>query len=314
MSQDSNTNSSYLPTFESAFLHPRYWRTWLGIFFAAILAFVPFRLRDKLATFLAKRLVKLNNRAKKRAVINIQECFPEKTDEERYAILEQSYINAGCVMLGFATIMMRSKKYLESRTLFRNEDILTELVEDGENVILLVPHSWPIDYPAVQLASRGLPVAAMVKKQKNKVIDWLMNVQRLKYGGRIHERSDGVKPFIKSVREGYLGYYLPDEDHGPNYSVFVPFFATQKATLSGLGKLAKLSRAKIVPLMPVYNRQTGDFEVIVQPPLAPFPTGSEEADARMMNARIEQFLENDPGQYMWIMNLLRSKPDGGQRY
>ncbi|OEF48238.1 lipid A biosynthesis (KDO)2-(lauroyl)-lipid IVA acyltransferase [Enterovibrio norvegicus] len=313
MSQKSS-DTSYLPTFEWAFLHPRYWGTWLGMLLVAVLAFVPFRLRDKFAEFLAKRLVKMNNRAKKRAVVNLRECFPEKTEEERFAILEQSYINAGCVMLGFATIMMRSKRYLEKRTLFRNEEILTELVEKGQKVILLVPHSWAIDYPAVQLASRGLPVAAMVKKQKNRVVDWLMNVQRLKYGGRTHERADGVKPFIKSVREGFLGYYLPDEDHGPEYSVFVPLFGTQKATLSGLGKLAKLSRAKIVPLMPVYNRETGNFEVIVQPPLAPFPTGSEEADARMMNERIEQFLESDPGQYMWIMNLLRSRPDGSQLY
>lgn len=313
MRQKSSTNC-YLPTFKWSFLHPRYWGIWLGIALAGILAFVPFRLRDKLAEFIAKRILKLNNRAKKRAVTNLEHCFPEKTDQERFAILEQSYINAGCVLLGFATIMMRSKRYLEKRTLFRNEEIITQLVDNGENVILLVPHSWAVDYPAVQLASRGFPVAAMVKKQSNPVTDWLMNVQRLKYGGRTHERADGVKPFIKSVREGFLGYYLPDEDHGPENSVFVPFFASQKATLSGLGKLAKLSRAKIVPVMPVYNRETGNFEVIIQPPLAPFPSGDEAIDARMMNQRIEQFLDHDPGHYMWIINLLRSRPDGTQLY
>lgn len=313
MRQESKTKS-YLPQFEWAFLHPRFWGTWFTLFIAMILAFVPFRLRDKLAEFIAKRAVKLNNRAKKRAMTNLLECFPEKTDEERFAILEQSYINAGCVLLGFATVMMRSKHYLEKRTLFRNENILTQLLEKGENVILLAPHSWAIDYPGVQLSSRGLPVAAMVKKQSNPVINWVMNVQRLKYGARTHERADGVKPFIKSVREGYLGYYLPDEDHGPENSVFVPFFGAQKATLAGLGKLAKLSRATIVPLMPIYNRKTGDFEVIIQPPLDPFPSGSEEIDARMMNARIEEFLEQDPAQYMWIMNLLRSRPDGSQLY
>ncbi|MGL5334819.1 MAG: lauroyl-Kdo(2)-lipid IV(A) myristoyltransferase, partial [Enterovibrio sp.] len=37
-------------------------------------------------------------------------------------------------------------------------------------------------------------------------------------------------------------------------------------------------------------------------------------DARMMNERIEQFLAEDPAQYMWIVNLLRSRPDGTQLY
>ncbi len=313
MPQKPHTHS-YLPKFQWAFLHPRFWGTWIGIGLAIILAFIPFRLRDKLAEIIAKRLVRFNNRANKRAQTNLLMCFPDKTQEERFAILEQSYINAGCVLLGFATIMVRSKRYLKKRTLFQNENILTQLVEKGENIILLVPHSWAIDYPGAQLASRGLPVAAMVKKQSNPLTDWLMNTQRLKYNARTHERADGVKPFIKSVREGFLGYYLPDEDHGPENSVFVPFFGTQKATLSGLGKLAKLCRAKIVPLMPVYNRKTGNFEVIIQPPLEPFPSESEETDARMMNARIEAFLENDLAQYMWIMNLLRSQPDGSQLY
>ncbi|MGL5335347.1 MAG: lipid A biosynthesis (KDO)2-(lauroyl)-lipid IVA acyltransferase, partial [Enterovibrio sp.] len=274
----------------------------------------PFRLRDKLAEILAKRLVKLNNRAKKRAVLNLEHCFPHKTAQERAEILEQCYINAGCILLGFATPMMRSKRYLEQRTRFYNEHILTELVARGEKIILLVPHSWAIDYPGMQLASRGLKLAAMMKKQANPVADWLLNFQRHKYGGRTHERSDGIKPFIKSVREGYLGYYLPDEDHGPAMSVFVPFFATEKATLAGLGKLARLSQAKIVPLMPRYDRKTGNFEVIIQEPLAPFPSGDEHQDARMMNERIEQFLAEDPAQYMWIVNLLRSRPDGTQLY
>ncbi len=56
-----------------------------------------------------------------------------------------------------------------------------------------------------------------------------MHRQRVQYGGRVYERSGGIKPFIKSIREGYLGYYLPDEAFGPEHSVFVDFFATQKS-------------------------------------------------------------------------------------
>ncbi len=309
-----NSNTSYLPRFKKTFLHPRYWGTWLGVGAAALLAYLPFRMRDKLATVLAKKIVKMDKRAKKRAVTNLAYCFPEKSEQEREKILEETYINAACIMLGIATIMVRSKPYLKAHTVFHNEAIITDLVKQGHNIILLAPHSWPIDYPAVQLASRGLPVAAMIKKQANPVADWLMNIQRLKYGGRTHEREDGIKPFIKSVRDGYLGYYLPDEDHGPDLSVFVPFLGTEKATLSGLGKLAKLSKATVVPLMPIYNRETGNFEVLIQAPLANFPTGDEHKDARMMNERIEAFIQQDPAQYMWIMNLLRSRPDGTQLY
>lgn len=314
MHQQLSKKNTLYTHFKWSFLHPRYWGTWLAVLFAGVLAFIPFQVRDKIAQVIAKQLVKLNNRAKKRAVINLEQCFPEKSKQERLAILEQSYINAACIMLSLACITLRSKNYLEKKIIFHNEDILTSLREQGENVILLVPHCWAVDFPAIVLASRGMNMTVMVKKQANPVADWLMTIQRTKYDGRIHERSDGIKPFIKSVRAGFIGYYLPDEDYGHKHSVFVPFLATQKATLAGLGTVAKLSRSKIVPMMPAYCRKTGKIEVIFQPPLDPFPSASEETDARMMNERIEQFINEKPEQYMWIMNLLRSRPDGSQLY
>ncbi len=311
---DNDTQASYQPRFQWSFLHPRYWSIWLGVLVGLILAFVPFRWRDKLAAMLAKRVAKMNNRGKKRAVINLAHCFPEKSEQERAEILEQSYINAGCLFLGFATIMVRSKKYLAKYIILQNESIITDLVAAGEKVILLVPHAWAIDYPAMLLASRGSPVAAFVNKQSNPLLDWLLNRQRLKYGGRLHTREDGIKPFVRSVRAGFLGYYLPDEDHGLEHSVFVPFLGAQKATLSGIGQLSRLSRAKVVPLIPRYQRETGRYIVEVTPPLSPFPSGCEIDDARIMNEALEKLIREDPTQYMWIMNILRTRPDGSQLY
>ena len=90
--------------------------------------------------------------------------------------------------------------------------------------------------------------------------------------------------------------------------------ATEKATLTGLGKLARLSKATVLPVIPYYDRHTGTYVIDVQGPLENFPTGNEETDARMMNERIERFVEKHPDQYMWILNILRSRPNGTQRY
>ncbi len=124
----------------------------------------------------------------------------------------------------FGLLSLRSPKWLQNRCQIRGLDILRQHIDNNENVILMVPHSWAIDVPAILLASMGMPVSAMAKKQKNDVADWLMHKQRVQYGGRVYERSGGIKPFLKSIRDGYVGYYLPDQDHGPEHSVFVDFF------------------------------------------------------------------------------------------
>ncbi|MFA0707842.1 lauroyl-Kdo(2)-lipid IV(A) myristoyltransferase, partial [Vibrio sp. 10N.222.48.A3] len=176
----------------------------------------------------------------------------------------------------------------------------------------LVPHSWCIDIPAILLASRGLPVSAMANSQKNPLTDLLMHKQRVQYGGRVYDRSGGIKPFIKSVKDGYLGYYLPDQDHGPEQSVFSDFFATEKATLPGLGKLAKVSRAKIVPTFASYNIETGKYEIEIKAPIE--LSGDEHQDARAMNEVVEGFVNPKPEQYMWILKLLKTRRNGQDPY
>ncbi|ELI6447576.1 lauroyl-Kdo(2)-lipid IV(A) myristoyltransferase [Photobacterium damselae] len=308
------TTNTYNPQFHKGLLHPKYWATWFAIGIAVILAFVPYKLRDGLALGLAKIAVTIKSSPLTRAIINTYECFPHLSARERDRLLLETYTNAACSVLSFAVLLVRSKSYVEKRAKFIGEEHLTKQLSNKQNLILLVPHTWAIDIPGVILASRGIHVAAMMKKQRNPVIDWLMNEQRLKYGGRTHERNDGIKPFIKSIREGYVGYYLPDEDHGPKHSVFVPFMATEKATLTGLGKLARLSKATVLPVIPYYDRKTGQYIIEVQEPLEPFPSDSEEVDARMMNERIERFITKQPAQYMWILNILRSRADGSKRY
>ncbi|CAG18658.1 lauroyl-Kdo(2)-lipid IV(A) myristoyltransferase [Photobacterium profundum] len=309
--KDHYDKQAYNPEFKWGFLHPKYWGTWLAVMLASLLCLLPHAFRRAIATLFANQSIKLKNKSNRRARVNLAMCFPEKTHDEREEMLRQSTITAGTFLMGFASLSVRNKQWLENNTVVRGEEHLTSLTDQNQSVILLVPHTWAIDIPAVLLASRGLPVSAMAKKQKNQVSDWLMHKQRVQYGGRIYERDGGIKPFIKSIREGYLGYYLPDEDLGPEHSVFVDFFGTTKATMAGLGRLSKLSRAKIVPLFSMYNSETGKYELDFYPAL-PFPTGSEEGDARMMNQCIEQYVTERPDQYMWILRLLKTRPEGGK--
>lgn len=300
---------AYNPQFEWRFLSPKYWGNWIVIFIFAAISYLPNVIRYHLGKQFAKlAMSKLNKKNNMRARINLGLCFPELSPQQRDDILKQSYIVAACYLMMMPSLSLRSKKWLEKHTQFDGLHNLTDVTDAGDNAIMLVPHTWAIDAPGVILASRGLVISAMAKKQNDEMLDWLMNWQRYRFGGRMYERSTGIKPFIKSVRDGYLGYYLPDEDLGPDHSVFVDFFATTKATMSGLGRISKLSKAQVVPLFAGFNPKKGCFEFEFKPAL-PFPTESEEKDARMMNQCIENYVTVRPEQYMWILRLLKTQQD-----
>jgi lauroyl-Kdo2-lipid IVA myristoyltransferase len=315
MSNEKLQHQLYDPTFKLGFLHPRYWFTWLGLGVAALLAYLPATIRDSLARKLSALVLKRkDSRVIRRSKINLSTCFPEKTDQEREAILNETYAKAAQYMLGYSELLMRSTKFNQDRGIIHGEENLFPLLESGERVIILALHAWAIDYPAVILASRGYKVTNIMKTQKNPIADWLMHKQRMQYGGRIFHRDVGIKPFLKSIKEGYIGYWAADEDLGRQHSVFVPFFGTEKATLKGFGKLARLTNAKIVPLLPAYNDQLHKYEVFILPALENFPTGDEEQDARMMNSAIEELLSGREEHYMWNLPLLRTRRDGRDVY
>ncbi|WP_339720596.1 lauroyl-Kdo(2)-lipid IV(A) myristoyltransferase [Marinomonas primoryensis] len=303
------------PKFAWRFLAPRFWLTWLIVLFALVLAYVPFRIRDKLATKVVPLIMKKKSGALKRARLNIQHCFPEKSLEERETILRKSLETAAQFCFAYGELLVRSDKYKKSRNEIIGGENLFPLLDRGENVITLVPHCWSIDYTGSMLASLGYTVTTIMKPQKNPLTDWLMHTQRMQYGrGVVYPRSAGIKPFLQSVKKGYVGYYLPDEDLGAQHSVFVPFFGAEKATMKGLGKLTKLTKANIVPMFQAYNAKTGKYELHIFPALENFPTGDDTQDAIVMNKALEAMIETHTEQYMWILSLLRSRPDGTKLY
>ena len=310
MMQNSNNidPKAYNPTFQWGFLAPKYWGIWLAIIVGIPVALLPKKFHLWISRKVADKLANKRQGTVLNIWVNLSLCFPKKSDEEKEKILRECLTTAGAFLFSFPLITLFGRRYLEKNTEIQGIEHLEAVRKQGDNIILLAPHTWAIDVLPVLLTARNTPVVAMVKQQKNPVGDWLMHRQRTQFKTvRVYERSAGIKPYMKSIREGYIGYYLPDQDHGREQSVFVDFFATRKATLSGLGKLAKVSRAKVVPSFTTYNTNTGKYEVTIYPAWDNFPTGDEQNDARMMNIFIEQQVSLYPEQYMWIFQLLRTQ-------
>ncbi len=74
-----------------------------------LLAFVPFRLRDKMAEKLARALTKKIGKPRIRAEINLKLCFPDWTAEQRDKVIEEMFVTVAQVMLGIGEIAIRSK-------------------------------------------------------------------------------------------------------------------------------------------------------------------------------------------------------------
>ena len=114
---------------------------------------------------------------------------------------------------------------------------------------------------------------------------------------------------VKAVMKGYPIWYAPDQDYGLNSSVFVPFFGVDKAcTVTGLHDLARIKDVKVQPFWLV--REDKGYRLRVLPPLENFPTQDEVADTRLGNQYVEQMINSDRAQYLWMHRRFKTTPEG----
>lgn len=295
--------SGHIPKFEWSFLSPKYWGIWIGIFILILISFIPQRMRTRLLAFLGKHIGRHAKSARKRAQINLSLCFPEKSDAEKEQIIDDMF----AVILPITVLLVDLTLNKKNTVHWVGFDYIERAQKQNKNLIFMVPHGWAIDLPAILLARKGYPMSGMFHHQNNKLVDWLWNKARLRFGGQIHSRDAGIKPFIQSIRKGNWGFYLPDEDHGPEHSEFVDFFGTYKATLPILGRLMKLCDATVLPLFPSYDLTAGELTIYVHPPMDDLLGQDDTYIARRMNEEIEKFVLNDSKQYAWVLRFLKTR-------
>lgn len=309
----AQNSSAFDHSLRRGLFHPKHWLTWFSLFLLAVLAWFPVKIRDGLAHLFVNAVIRFSKKQCYVARMNLKICFPDKTDAEIETLLRQS-IDVG--LKGFFALAEPTflpPKLFMKRMHIDGQEYLEAALATGKPVIVMVPHTWTIDACGLYFSYSGLHFCTMMHSARNPVYDWFLNKQRTRFGGNVYERSAGLKPIIKDMKNGFHFFYLPDQDHGHEASVFVPLFNEPKATLPALPKLAKLSNAVVLPVLATYNTRLYRYEIKIRPAMSPYPTDNLLNDVAYMNQEIEALLSEQPEQYMWFLKYFRSMPDGTER-
>lgn len=307
-SQAPSSHPEYVPIFQSAFLFPKYWLTWFGVFILWLLMFTTSSFRNKVASMIVAVTVKKNSRQYRVVKTNLSLCFSEKTEADIEKMISRFFYYKARIFLDYAFLWFAGEKKLQKIYQVYNDDELKTLKASGGNVILLSCHMLALDHGA-QALSFDYPIIGLVKAIKNPVTDWLVARGRTRFNTRLYERSFGMKGIVSSVKKGDQFFYLPDEDLGGEKSEFLPFFGVQKATITALGRLAKICDAKVVPCVPVFNDSNGKYEVRFLSSMDQYPSGDKIADAIAMNQMLEKMILLAPEQYLWSFRYFKTRPD-----
>lgn len=295
--------------FRTAYFHPRYWLTWLGIAALYLVTLLPYPLIRRIGFTLGRLFMRIGKRRVKIAERNLELCFPDMSREARAQILQENFESTGMAVMetGMAWFWpdWRVKKIFQVEGL----EHMRQAQAEQRGVLLIGVH-----FLTLELGARvfGLynPGVGVYRPNDNPLMDWLQTWGRLRSNKYMIDRKD-VKGMIRALRAGEIIWYAPDHDYGPRRSVFVPLFAVDKAaTTTGTSILMQAADPALVAFAPIRNKDGSGYRLVISPAIEGFPMDDEVAAAAFMNRVVEKEILRAPGQYMWLHRRFKTRPEG----
>ena len=280
----------------------------LGLGLIWLLHFLPLAVLSRIGAALGRLLYALARARRHVVLTNLRLCFPELPDAARRDLARRHFRAFGRSLLEHGILWWGSKQQV-------CELVQVEGLEHWRGiakrpVILLAPHFIGLDMGGIRLAA-DYRLNSVYSRQKSAAADAILIHGRTRFGQtRLFARQDGIRPMIRSLKNGEPFYYLPDMDLGSRDSVFAPFFGVKTATITGLSRIAQLAGAAIVPCVTRQLAGGAGYVVRLYPAWIDFPGGDLEADARRMNAFIEECVRETPEQYYWLHKRFKTRPAG----
>lgn len=302
--------TAYRPKFEWRFLGPAFWLSWITVGLLWLLMLAPGVVRQRIAKWLARRV--LIHHRKRRHIVdtNLALCFPDKSPRVRKIMARRFFEYGAMAILDYGLLWFAGTRRLNRRIVMQGVEHIEGPYLSDRRIILLSCHTPGLEYGAIAI-TRRYPTVGMVKPVRDPLFEWLVTRGRTRFNSRLIERSAGIRHVVRAIRKKNLFYYLPDEDLGSGKPVdFIPFFGVPTATLTTLGRLAHMTHALVVPCITHFNRKLDRYEVKCYPALENFPSGNDRQDAETMNRVLEQMIREAPEQYLWSFRLFQTRPEG----
>ena len=242
---------------------------------------------------------------------NIKLCFPQLDATAQKKLVRDIFIANGIGIVESAMGWWRDARMWKSRTTFIGLEHLEKAKQEGKGVLLIGAHFSTLDL-AGRLLSLVTDFSVTYRDNKNPLFDAVMKARRARYTKKVLHRND-LRGIVRSLKNGEVVWYAPDQDYGKKNYVFAPFFGVQAATITGTSRLAKINNSAVLFVAHHRNTDGSGYTLEFTKPIEDFPSGNDVADATRINNIIEHYIRKQPDQYLWLHRRFKTRPPGEAR-
>lgn len=252
----------------------------------------------------------VNRRRRLVAYGNLKSAFArEKSPTELKDITKRVYQNMVQTFMEVLNLTKVNKSYVDRYIEITNFERIQNAAKSGRGTILLTAHFGDWELSSLTSSVTGFPIMVLVREQKMKRLNELLNKLRESNGCTVIRKGMDVKNIIRALRNNNIVGVLSDQDAGRN-GTLVDFFGRLTSCHSGAFEMAKHTGALILPNFSV--RVHGPFHQIHLEEYIDFKkTGSPDAvreNLQKFMHLLESYIRRYPDQWLWLHKRWKSTP------
>ncbi len=243
----------------------------------------------------------------------------EMPEAERQALAKRIFRNVGRGVAALAYASSGREGTILSRCRVDGLEHVLEVLETGRGVLLLTAHVglWELNSG---ILSAVLPCESGVvaRELNNPHFERMILEMRRRLGVRVFSRGKTGRDYVRFLRKGNCLAIMGDIDTRKGDGIFVDFFGRPAWTQSGIARLARIGRARVVPCFLTPAPDDPDGHVLEILPPIPEPEEADEGEwieamTRAFTAEIERAVRKRPDQWMWMHRRWRHQPEDMER-
>ncbi|MAJ06547.1 MAG: lipid A biosynthesis acyltransferase [Crocinitomicaceae bacterium] len=239
---------------------------------------------------------------------NLKNSFPEKTENEIFEIRNNFYKHFCDLIVESFRGFSISIKSIEQKITIKNQDLLNDFAEKGQNIILIGGHynNWEMTAQRMPLVFKH-DLFAIYKPLKNKFFDRKMKSSREKFGLNMISMKETKAYFNNETDTPRAIIFGSDQSPSNSKKAYWTKFLNQdSAFLYGAEKYAKSFNWPVI-YVSINKIKRGDYlveyQLITQKP-------KEESYGEIIKKfafLLESDIKNQPEYWLWTHNRWKKK-------
>lgn len=282
------------------------WPTWIGMGLLRLVCWLPHGAALAIGRLLGRLAWLFGGR--RRAIVrrNIELCFPELTDAGCDDLAYRHFLALGMSMVEMGLGRWASDDHLTSITTIEGVNHVLDAVNTGKGVILLSAHFTTLEISGRVLSLNIPPFDAVYRRSRDDFTTEMLRTGRERSAATTIEKRD-IKKMVRSLRQGRIVWYAPDQSYNRKGSEVVPFFGVPSMHTTATSTLARLGEAVTIPYFP-RRLDDGRYHLTILPPFENFPSEDPVADVMQYVRALEAFIRTCPEQYFWVHRKFKNLP------